>query len=370
MTSYVANGNDKINEEQDSSASLQNHFTPKEKYYMDLKTTVSSVDASEVTFVQDKTLLVAVKGQFSSSLGEERGSEKRTNFSQTFLLTTGRGGCPGRGQQQQHQQQQQQQQPHQHEFVCTNELLQLSCDHHIDKVVGTRDASTSPELYGDAMKMFEIERQKKHMVQVPPPPSTPKPMMATPRKHRYQERQHLMEVPKPLTPPPPPRPTGGVGRRASFGAKTTKHEIKFIEKQIDALHTEKGEKTIPPPVYNKPLGDLSLVEAKQQLLVELKQKKKPTRTAIIKQNASSHVVFVKNIHFHTPVSAMRRAFSVYGTIISIDFGFPKDDFGEERKKFCFIQYASHSECEEAVARSTNVSIDGCRLIVQHRNPKG
>jgi len=37
---------------------------------MDLKTTVSSVDASEVTFVQDKTLLVAVKGQFSSSLGE------------------------------------------------------------------------------------------------------------------------------------------------------------------------------------------------------------------------------------------------------------------------------------------------------------
>ena len=62
---------------------------------------------------------------------------------------------------------------------------------------------------------------------------------------------------------------------------------------------------------------------------------------------------------------MRRAFSVYGTIISIDFGFPKDDFGEERKKFCFVQYASHSECEEAVARSTNVSIDGCRLIVQH-----
>ena len=75
VTSYVANGNDKINEEQDSSASLQNHFTPKENYYMDLKTTVSSVDASEVTFVQDKTLLVAVKGQFSSSLGEERGRE-------------------------------------------------------------------------------------------------------------------------------------------------------------------------------------------------------------------------------------------------------------------------------------------------------
>ena len=68
VTSYVANGNDKINEEQDSSASLQNHFTPKEIYYMDLKTTVSSVDASEVTFVQDKTLLVAVKGQFSSCL--------------------------------------------------------------------------------------------------------------------------------------------------------------------------------------------------------------------------------------------------------------------------------------------------------------
>ena len=47
---------------------------------MDLKTTVSSVDASEVTFVQDKTLLVAVKGAFSSSnnLGEEK--SRRNEF--------------------------------------------------------------------------------------------------------------------------------------------------------------------------------------------------------------------------------------------------------------------------------------------------
>ena len=83
--------------------------------------------------------------------------------------------------------------------------------------------------------------------------------------------------------------------------------MKFIEKQIDALYTEVGSgrspgsidsKKTPPPGYEKtkPLGDVNLAEAKQQLLAELKQKKKPTPTALIKQTSSSHVVFVKNIH--------------------------------------------------------------------------
>jgi hypothetical protein len=343
---------------------------------MDLNTTISSLDASEVTFVQDKTLLVLVKGAFSSSnnLGEEK---SRRNFSQTFLLTTARGG--GRVEHGQYHQQQQQQQGQQqtYEFVCTNELLQLSREHQIDKGVGTRD--TGADLYDGAVKVF--------------PPSTPKPVTSTPRKQ--EERQQMA----PTTPIPAPRPTGGRGRveggrRTSFGDTTTKHEMKFIEKQIDALYTEKKEhrkvdeidsevgsgkspgsidsKKTPPPGYEKtkPLGDVNLAEAKQQLLAELKQKKKPTPTALIKQTSSSHVVFVKNIHFHTPASAMRREFSKFGDIISIDFGFPKDDFGEERKKFCFIEYASRSECEAAVAQSSNIFVDSRRLIVQHRTGKG
>ena len=398
-TSYVSNGNNNNktknggkdatttsktnltlppkNEVQDSRASLQSHFTSHEKYYMDLNTTISSLDASEVTFVQDKTLLVLVKGAFSSSnnLGEEK---SRRNFSQTFLLTTARGG--GRvehGQYHQQQQQQQQEQQHSYEFVCTNELLQLSREHQIDKGVGTRD--TGADLYDGAVKVF--------------PPSTPKPVTSTPRKQ--EERQQMA----PTTPIPAPRPTGRGGRveggrRTSFGDTTTKHEMKFIEKQIDALYTEKKEhrrfdemdsevgsgrspgsidsKKTPPPGYEKtkPLGDVNLAEAKQQLLAELKQKKKPTPTALIKQTSSSHVVFVKNIHFHTPASAMRREFSKFGDIISIDFGFPKDDFGEERKKFCFIEYASRSECEAAVAQSSNIFVDSRRLIVQHRTGKG
>jgi hypothetical protein len=254
--------------------------------------------------------------------------------------------------------------------VCTNELLQLSREHQIDKGVGTRD--TGADLYDGAVKVF--------------PPSTPR---------KQEERQQMA----PTTPIPAPRPTGGGGRveggrRTSFGDTTTKHEMKFIEKQIDALYTEKKEhrkvdemdsevgsgrspgsidsKKTPPPGYEKtkPLGDVNLAEAKQQLLAELKQKKKPTPTAVIKQTSSSHVVFVKNIHFHTPASAMRREFSKFGDIISIDFGFPKDDFGEERKKFCFIEYASRSECEAAVAQSSNIFVDSRRLIVQHRTGKG
>ena len=335
---------------------------------MDLNTTISSLDASEVTFVQDKTLLVLVKGAFSNNLGEEK---SRRNFSQTFLLTTARGG--GRvehGQYHQQQQQQQQERQQSYEFVCTNELLQLSREHQIDKGVGTRD--TGADLYDGAVKVF--------------PPSTPKPVTSTPRKQ--EERQQMA----PTTPIPAPRPTGGEGRveggrRTSFGDTTTKHEMKFIEKQIDALYTEKNDgsevgsgrspgsidsKKTPPPGYEKtkPLGDVNLAEAKQQLLAELKQKKKPTPTAVIKQTSSSHVVFVKNIHFHTPASAMRREFSKFGDIISIDFGFPKDDFGEERKKFCFIEYASRSECEAAVAQSSNIFVDSRRLIVQHRTGKG
>ena len=51
---------------------------------MDLNT-ISSLDASEVTFVQDKTLLVLVKGAFSSSnnLGEEKSRKK--NFRRRFF---------------------------------------------------------------------------------------------------------------------------------------------------------------------------------------------------------------------------------------------------------------------------------------------
>ena len=385
-TSYVSNGNNNNktknggkdatttsktnltlppkNEVQDSRASLQSHFTSHEKYYMDLNTTISSLDASEVTFVQDKTLLVLVKGAFSNNLGEEK---SRRNFSQTFLLTTARGG--GRvehGQYHQQQQQQQQEQQQSYEFVCTNELLQLSREHQIDKGVGTRD--TGADLYDGAVKVF--------------PPSTPKPVTSTPRKQ--EERQQMA----PTTPIPAPRPTGRGGRveggrRTSFGDTTTKHEMKFIEKQIDALYMDSevgsgrspgsiDSKKTPPPGYEKtkPLGDVNLAEAKQQLLAELKQKKKPTPTAVIKQTSSSHVVFVKNIHFHTPASAMRREFSKFGDIISIDFGFPKDDFGEERKKFCFIEYASRSECEAAVAQSSNIFVDSRRLIVQHRTGKG
>ena len=384
-TSYVSNGNNNNktknggkdatttsktnltlppkNEVQDSRASLQSHFTSHEKYYMDLNTTISSLDASEVTFVQDKTLLVLVKGAFSNNLGEEK---SRRNFSQTFLLTTARGG--GRVEHGQYHQQQQQQQGQQqtYEFVCTNELLQLSREHQIDKGVGTRD--TGADLYDGAGKVF--------------PPSTPKPVTSTPRKQ--EERQQMA----PTTPIPAPRPTGGGGRveggrRTSFGDTTTKHEMKFIEKQIDALYMDSevgsgrspgsiDSKKTPPPGYEKtkPLGDVNLAEAKQQLLAELKQKKKPTPTAVIKQTSSSHVVFVKNIHFHTPASAMRREFSKFGDIISIDFGFPKDDFGEERKKFCFIEYASRSECEAAVAQSSNIFVDSRRLIVQHRTGKG
>ena len=379
-TSYVSNGNNNNktknggkdatttsktnltlppkNEVQDSRASLQSHFTSHEKYYMDLNTTISSLDASEVTFVQDKTLLVLVKGAFSNNLGEEK---SRRNFSQTFLLTTARGG--GRVEHGQYHQQQQQQS---YEFVCTNELLQLSREHQIDKGVGTRD--TGADLYDGAVKVF--------------PPSTPKPVKSTPRKQ--EERQQMA----PTTPIPAPRPTGGGGRveggrRTSFGDTTTKHEMKFIEKQIDALYMDSevgsgrspgsiDSKKTPPPGYEKtkPLGDVNLAEAKQQLLAELKQKKKPTPTAVIKQTSSSHVVFVKNIHFHTPASAMRREFSKFGDIISIDFGFPKDDFGEERKKFCFIEYASRTECEAAVAQSSNIFVDSRRLIVQHRTGKG
>jgi hypothetical protein len=124
---------------------------------MDLNTTISSLDASEVTFVQDKTLLVLVKGAFSSSnnLGEEK---SRRNFSQTFLLTTARGG--GRvehGQYHQQQQQQQQERQQSYEFVCTNELLQLSREHQIDKGVGTRD--TGADLYDGAVKLRRRQNQ-------------------------------------------------------------------------------------------------------------------------------------------------------------------------------------------------------------------
>jgi len=360
---------------------------------MDLNTTISSCDASEVTFVQDKTLLVLVKGTFSPSLGQQA-EKKRRNFSQTFLLTTARGGG-------QEQQQQQHQQLKPYEFVCTNELLQVSCEQQIDKGVGTADASA--EVYGGAVKVFEknvkeIERQQKQMVEVPPPPSATKSIPPTPRKQH--DRQRMVEVPPPPTPMPAPRPISGGGRggggsgggrRTPFGDRTTKTEMKFIEKQIDALYTEKkqtpgqhrrfdetdseaeNEKSPPAPGHEKTkpaFGDVNLAEAKQQLLAELKQKKKPMQKEVIKQTASSHVVFVKNIHFHTPASAMRREFSQFGTIISIDFGFPKDDFAEERKKFCFIEYASRSECEAAVAQSTNVFVDGRRLIIQHRTGKG
>ena len=403
VTSYVSNGNNNNNnnndsttlalppkEVQDSRTSLQSHFISKEKYYMDLNTTISSCDASEVTFVQDKTLLVLVKGTFSSSLGQQA-EKKRRNFSQTFLLTTARGGG-------QEQQQQQHQQLKPYEFVCTNELLQVSCEQQIDKGVGAADSSA--EVYGGEVKVFEknvkeIERQEKQMVEVPRPPSATKSIPLTPRKQR--DRQRMVDVPPPPTPMPAPRPIsgggrgsgGGGGRRTPFGDRTTKTEMKFIEKQIDALYTDKrqttgqhrrfdetdseaeNEKSPPAPGHEKtkPFGDINLAEAKQQLLAELKQKKKPMQKEVIKQTASSHVVFVKNIHFHTPASAMRREFSQFGTIISIDFGFPKDDFAEERKKFCFIEYASRSECEAAVAQSTNVFVDGRRLIIQHRTGK-
>ena len=353
-------------------------------------TTISSCDASEVTFVQDKTLLVLVKGTFS--LGQQA-EKKRRNFSQTFLLTTARGGG-------QEQQQQQHQQLKPYEFVCTNELLQVSCEQQLDKGVGTADASA--EVYGGAVKVFEknvkeIERQQKQMVEVPPPPSATKSIPPTPRKQH--DRQRMVEVPPPPTPMPAPRSISGAGRggdggggkRTPFGDRTTKTEMKFIEKQIDALYTDKkqtpgqhrrfdetdseaeNEKSPQAPGHKKTkpaFGDVNLAEAKQQLLAELKQKKKPMQKEVIKQTASSHVVFVKNIHFHTPASAMRREFSQFGTIISIDFGFPKDDFAEERKKFCFIEYASRSECEAAVAQSTNVFVDGRRLIIQHRTGKG